>query len=195
MKNIFITQRESILSNENSDHLDKRWIFFMEKCEMLPILIPNNKDIFDYYISGFRCDGIILSGGGNIYSLGGNKTRDDIETLLIEYSIKKNVPLIGVCRGMQKIQDYHGIALEKVSGNVETKQEIFINGKIHEVNSFHDYGAFQNNDDFEVWGKGKDKVIKAIKHKKFKISGIMWHPERISPIRKFDLDFFREFFK
>ena len=105
------------------------------------------------------------------------------------------VVLIGVCRGMQKIQDYHGITLEKVSGNVETKQEIFINGRIHEVNSFHDYGTFQNNDDFVVWGNGKDKVIKAIKHKKFKISGIMWHPERISPIRQYDLDFFKGFFK
>tara|TARA_A100001015_G_C15034098_1_gene734962 strand:- start:3088 stop:3675 length:588 start_codon:yes stop_codon:yes gene_type:complete len=195
MKNIFITQREVIISNETRDSLDNRWLFFMDKCYIMPVLIPNKKNILRNYISDFQCDGIILSGGGNIHSLGGDKRRDDIETLLIEYSIKKNIPLIGVCRGMQKIQDFFGISLEKVEGHVQEKQEIYINKKIHKVNSFHNYGTFQNNDNFEIWAMGKDKVIKAIKHKKFQISGIMWHPERISPNRQFDINFFREFFK
>ena len=195
MKNIFITQREITMSGEKRDFLDKRWVYFIKKCGMLPILIPNNTDILDNYISDLSCDGIILSGGGNIYSLGGDKMRDDIETLLIKYSINSNIPLIGVCRGMQKIQNYFGVPLEKVEGNVKEKQEIYIHNKIHEVNSFHDYGTFQNNSYFDVWAIGKDKVIKAIIHKNFKISGIMWHPERISPNREFDINFFKEFIK
>ena len=42
---------------------------------------------------------------------------------------------------------------------------------------------------------GMDGVIKAIQHKELKISGIMWHPERISPPREYDLNYFMEFFK
>ena len=195
MKNIFITQRESITSNEIRDCLDNRWFTFFDKCKILPTLIPNNKSTLNNYISDFQCDGIVLSGGGNIHSLGGDKRRDDIETLLIEYSINENIPLIGVCRGMQKIQDFFGIPLKKVEGHIQEKQEIYINKEIHEVNSYHEYGTYQNNDNFEIWAIGKDKVIKAIQHKKFLISGIMWHPERISPNRNFDINFFREFFK
>ena len=195
MKKIFVTQRESVVSNEKRDCLDDRWLTFTDKCDIIPVLIPNNKSILKAYISDLQCDGIILSGGGNIYSLGGDKRRDEIETLLIEHSINKNIPLIGVCRGMQKIQDFFGISLEKVEGHVQEKQEIYINKKIHEVNSFHDYGTFNNNDNFDIWAAGKDKIVKAIKHKKFRISGIMWHPERILPIRQFDINLFKEFFE
>lgn len=194
MKNIFITQRAGTISEELRDSLDSRWLQFMENCNLIPILIPNNEKILKYYLSIIECDGIILSGGDNIYSLGGLKSRDDIETFLINLSISKNIPLLGVCRGMQKIQDFFGIKLTKVQGNIQENQEIYIDGEKHNVNSYHEYGTKINNENFNIWAIGKDNIIKGISHSYHKISGVMWHPERIVPSREYDINLFRKFF-
>ena len=39
----------------------------------------------------------------------------------------------------------------------------------------------------------KDGSIEAFKHKRKKILGIMWHPERYKKIKKFDLDFIKKY--
>ena len=49
--------------------------------------------------------------------MGGNLCRDKIE-LNSKNSYKKNIPVIGICRGIQKIQDYFGISIQ------DTKQHI-----------------------------------------------------------------------
>ncbi len=194
MKNIFITQRVGTISEELRDSLDSRWLQFMENCNLIPILIPNNEKILKHYLSIIECDGIILSGGDNIYSLGGPKCRDDIETFLINLSISKNIPLIGICRGMQKIQEFFGIKLTRVQGNIQENQEIYIDGEKHNVNSYHEYGTKINNENFNIWAIGKNNIIKGISHNSHKISGVMWHPERIVPNREYDINLFREFF-
>ena len=37
---------------------------------------------------------------------GFDKNREKVEEFLIDFSIKNNIPVIGVCRGMQKIMTY-----------------------------------------------------------------------------------------
>ena len=194
MKKILVTMREGENNNTKTDNIDKRIIDFLEKCELDVILVPNN-----IYQAGnilkTNFDGVVLTGGDNIYSMGGNLCRDKIESLILKTAIKKNIPVIGICRGMQKIQDYFGISMQETPNNISNVQEILINNEIQIVNSFHDYGTFNDNDIFYTWAMGMDGVIKAIQHKELKISGIMWHPERISPPREYDLNYFMEFFK
>jgi gamma-glutamyl-gamma-aminobutyrate hydrolase PuuD len=38
-----------------------------------------------------------------------------------------------------------------------------------------------------------DNSIEAFKHLKFKIYGIMWHPERNKKIKYFDIKYFKKF--
>jgi len=193
-KNIFITQREEVISGETRDTLDIRWSFFLEKCNISPIIIPNNSKIIKNYLLNYPCDGVVLTGGGLISSLGGLEKRDDIEKFLIKYSIDNDKPLVGICRGMQQIQSYYGVNLKKISGHVDRK--FLINFQSHErkINSYHDYGTENSCDELIVTSRSNDNIIKSITHDKNKIYGIMWHPERNNPYDELDIQLFKDIF-
>ena len=55
------------------------------------------------------------------------------------------IPIIGVCRGMQIIQNYFGINLFKISGHIKVRHELYYEGKKINVNSYHNYGTKENN--------------------------------------------------
>ena len=68
---------------------------------------------------------IILPGGNDIH--GKNhlfKTRLKIEKDLLSLSIRKEIPLIGVCRGMQVINNYFGGDIKKIKGHMNTKHPV-----------------------------------------------------------------------
>ena len=48
------------------------------------------------------------------------------------------------------------------------------------VNSYHNFVIEEKNldKDLEVIARGFDDTIEFFKHKKYKIYGVMWHPER-----------------
>ena len=191
MKLIGVTQKEINQDDYSYDCLDIRWLDLFDKCGLIPILIPNNILILQNMLNRIHFDGFLLTGGGLIKNLGGNERRDSIENLIIESCIEKNKPLIGVCRGMQKIQSYFKIPIYKVNNHVMQAQKITINNNNVLKNSFHDYGTKENNDEeFRIWANSSDNVVKGIDHLRYKISGIMWHPERLSPFHEDDLKYF-----
>ena len=194
---IIVTQREIQIDSEARDSIDRRWFDFFKKSNLTPIIAPNDIELVKAIFTKIEFDGILLTGGGDIKACGGkDKKREEVEDFLIEYAIKKKIPLVGICRGMQKIQNYFGVKIDKVLGHVAQKQKILINNKLSEVNSYHDFGTKENNSkEFEIFAIAKDEVIKGIKHKKHNITAIMWHPERIIPNRKEDIKLFNEVFK
>ncbi len=201
MKNKFIvvTQRKVEINNYNEvrDSIDCRWFDFFEKSDLTPILLPNNLFLAKKILAQVKFDGILLTGGGDIKSCGGTDfAREEVEEFLINLSIKKKIPLLAVCRGMQKTQDYFKRKIGRVLVHGAEKQKILINGELTEVNSYHNFGTKENNKkEFEIFAIAQDGVIKGIKHKKHNITAIMWHPERISPNRKEDIKLFNEVFK
>ena len=50
-----------------------------------------------------KLDGIILSGGDNI---GDDHERDNTEKEILNFVISNNIPTLGVCRGMQVINNF-----------------------------------------------------------------------------------------
>jgi putative glutamine amidotransferase len=95
---------------------------------------------------------------------------------------------------MQLIQDHFGVKLTKVSNHVATTHTIKIENKELEVNSFHNFAALDSIDDLMIIGRSDDDVVEAIRHQHFPIQGIMWHPERNSPFKDFDINFVKSFF-
>jgi N5-(cytidine 5'-diphosphoramidyl)-L-glutamine hydrolase len=181
---------------ERFDSLDQRWHEFFAAAGFLPLLIPNNPAIALNLLTRHRVQGILLTGGNNLTSYGGDAPeRDQTEKMLLEFGMEKAIPVLGVCRGMQVIQDVFGVPLEKVEGHVAATQEIQIDARRDTVNSYHCYGARISAPSLEVWAKADDGVIKAVRHTQKPVIGMMWHPERLSPFSQRDMTIFREHFQ
>ena len=143
------------------------------------------------WINIIKPNGIILSGGSDI---GKNKIRDVSEKLLINISIRKNIPLIGICRGMQLIGNYFNTKLIKVKNHVNQKHNILSRSKKLKVNSFHNYSLKDCPKNFKILFHSEDGHIEAIHSKNKKIYACMWHPERNKKFEKWDIKIFKSFF-
>jgi N5-(cytidine 5'-diphosphoramidyl)-L-glutamine hydrolase len=187
---IAITQRVDKIDeyNETRDSLDQRWWKLLGVCNLTPIVFPNDLSLTYKILRHTQIDGIILTGG--------NQTRErlEVESLLIEFAIKNYLPVLGVCNGMQVIQNYFGVPLIKISNHIQQEQEILIDGMPAIVNSYHDFGSVETIKELEVWARAYDGVIKAIKHTRHPITGIMWHPERASPFLERDIHLIKSIF-
>ncbi len=171
--------------NELRDTLDIRLINWIQHLGALPFPVPNN--IFNensilVWLNIIKPDAIILSGGNDI---GIYEDRDSTEKLIIEFSKKNKIPLLGICRGMQMLASIEGITLEKVSNHSKLMHSIkSLNNKIHFpsiINSYHNFRIKDCPSEYEVTAISDDGTIEAILHRKLPLSGWMWHPERDNP--------------
>ena len=192
-------------------YLNIRWKKFAEEVgfTLIPIISIGmaKQMISDKYINA-----IILSGGGNLsekflteidekqYLNNVDLEREQIEKVLIEFSIKTNTPLIGICRGMQAIAMYFGGKLSTVDKHVNTRHvlEYFcpvLNCNVNRnVNSYHNYSLDKKSlpKYFQINTQYMSSIEQMI-HEKKKILGIMWHPEREEKFSKLDIKLFRNF--
>ncbi len=207
MKKIAISQR--LISNQKyfeiREALDIKWGLLFKELNFLPIILPiefNYKKIFE----NIKIEGIILTGGNDLNVISKSSLslkRDNFEKAIIRYGIKKNIPIYGMCRGMEIITEYFGGSLKKVKGQVGVRQKLNINNnskyfseliKIKSVNSFHNYAVDNLPKDLIVSASNKNGIIKAIEHKKYKILSQMWHTERESKFDKNQVNLIKNFF-
>ena len=197
MIKIAVTQQVSDYPElaEKRDGLDQRWLPFIDACGLLPILIPNDEKMAKSLIQELQPDGVLLTGGGDLTKYGGiYPERDRVERALLHYAMAENIPLVGICRGMQAIQNLFNVPLEGVDGHIAEEFEILIDGKCFMVNSYHNLGSKITVDELAVWAVARDGIIMAIRHSSHPILGIMWHPERIYPFRPDDIQLIAKFF-
>jgi putative glutamine amidotransferase len=179
-------------TNEYQDSIDQRWFLFMEVLGFFPVLLPNNKISLE---SLHGLNGVIFTGGNTLSSLGGDAPeRDKLEIQILEFAINSRMPILGVCRGMQLIQEYWGVPLQEVSEHVAQRHVVQFHHQHLDVNSYHCFGAIHNKDPLKVLAYAEDGVIEAIRHKDLPIQAIMWHPEREFNFKIFDLELFRKHF-
>jgi putative glutamine amidotransferase len=194
LKKIGLTMRVNFHKsiNEYQDSIDQRWFLFIEALGFSPVLLPNNKSSLE---SIHALNGVIFTGGNTLSSLGGDAPeRDKLERQILEFAINSRMPILGVCRGMQLIQEYWGVSLQEVSEHVAQRHAIQFSNQHLDVNSYHRFGAIDSKDPLEILAYAKDGVIEAVRHKDLPIQAIMWHPERESNFTIFDLEFFRKHF-
>ncbi len=151
-----------------------------------PNLTLKEKEQIDANIS--KCDGILFPGGYKF---------TPYDRYLLEEAIKKEIPILGICLGMQMMSCYKidNFKLEDVNTKINHKQENDLElthkvkiakdsllYKIVEkeeliVNSFHKKRAC-NNKYYKTVAKSEDGVIEAIEYpsKVFNL-GVQWHPE------------------
>ncbi len=174
--------------DEYRDALSHDWTLFFKKLNFIPILIPNKLENVSEFLDEVKVDGLILSGGDNI---GDFPERDSMEKSLLDYGIKNKLPIIGICRGMQMINEYFGGHIITTSDQkhinkyhhvniVNSSKQNIIEPKSIEVNSYHN--NIINTDtlgkDLDPFALSTDETIEGFSHKSLPIFGVMWHPER-----------------
>jgi gamma-glutamyl-gamma-aminobutyrate hydrolase PuuD len=171
--------------NEKRDALDQRLITFLLLAGFVPVPLPNglyktfSGDRYDHqklssWLKAVNPQAFVLSGGNNI---GQYSERDLTETYLLDYASNHQMPLLGVCRGMQMMARWRNVDLYSVQGHVRTRHHL--TGEIvGEVNSYHSFSLAACPLEFEVLARSEDGEIEAIRHKSLPWEGWMWHPER-----------------
>ena len=198
LKTVAITQSVTVVSayGERRDCLDQAWPRFISACGLLPLVMPNIPDVAQAMFGASNVAGLLLTGGNDLASLGGDAPeRDATEAALIEAAESRDLPILGVCRGMQLIQQRCAIPLLRVEGHVTQSQTIRTDGEPMKVNSYHRFAARESRPPLEIWAVAADGVVKAIRDSARPTTGIMWHPERNTPFADFDVALFRRVFR
>ena len=196
-------------------YVNKDYVDAVVRAGGVPLIIPFTTDKEVIVSQAQIIDGLILSGGHDVspYNYGQEPNpklgetfpeRDTYDMTLLEESKKRNIPIIGICRGFQLINVAAGGTLYQdlslIPGNVlkhfqgskptlkthmikieENSVISSIFGKETMVNSFHHQALDKVADDFRVVAKASDGVVEAIEHKTYKfLVAVQWHPEMLA---------------
>lgn len=179
----------------------------MMKLDAMPVLLPNlDAELAHAYLNALKLDGIILTGGNTLAHLNPNHPqnapeRDAFEAAAVRWASVSQVPVIGVCRGMQHLNHLFGgkcipcIDHARCRHLIQPTPESTL--KARNVNSYHDYAIYESSlaDALKPLAMHADGSIEAIAHLSKPIYGMMWHPERESDFDQADLDCFLEWLK
>ncbi len=197
-RRILFTQRVLIKEDygERWDCADQRITSFIRACGFVPIPVPNcAESIRDFFVA-VQPVGIVLTGGNSLVKYGGDAPeRDATDEACIRIAIENCIPIYGFCRGMQSLLDYFGEKISNVEGHIAVRHGLA--GIIQRtVNSYHGQACMGlNTDIFDVLARTEDGVIEAVRHRKYRMLGTMWHPEREAPFLKEDIRMVRELFE
>jgi putative glutamine amidotransferase len=163
-----------------------------------------------------KLDGLLLSGGGDVHpryygkenqqkkSNGVKEERDEFEFELIERALDDELPILGICRGMQVMNVYLGGSLiidlvsdgfnnhESPEGNRAMNHGISVmpSTMLHaltgtteiEVNTFHHQAVDRLGKGLICSARSHDKIIEAgewaMKDSMPFLMLVQWHPER-----------------
>ena len=178
----------------------------------VPVIVPPLTDTDAIINTLDHVDGLLLSGGGDFNPLlvgeepsprlgSINSERDIPELLITQLAYNRQIPILGICRGIQTLavalggkvaQDISDIAKVKHSQDAHrseathsiivekdsTLYNIYNSDAQQYVNSFHHQAVSDPGPRFRVTAKAPDGIIEAIESREFKsIIGVQWHPE------------------
>ena len=178
----------------------------------VPVIVPPLSDIDSIVNILEHLDGLLLSGGADYNPLyageepqpwlkGINSERDLPELLITRLAYNRQLPMLGICRGIQTLamalggkvrQDISNVSTVKHSQDADrsepthsvtveegsTLYNIYGEAKKLYVNSFHHQVVGDAGKRFRVTAKSADGLIEAIESTEYKsILGVQWHPE------------------
>ena len=126
--------------------------------------------------------------------------------------LNKQIPILGVCRGLQVLNIFFGgkleidIALAVGIDHVACEHPVHLEFSIFQklvksdqiiVNSFHNQGVLLEGlaKDLKCFAATKDGVVEGIFHPNLPILAIQWHPERKNSSMEFDKQLLQRFFQ
>ncbi len=199
---------------ENEYYLPTAYVKSIRNAGGVPILLPAGETNLAAIVE--LLDGILLPGGGDIMPqlygsanheavYGISPDRDSWEISLAKAAIANQIPLLGICRGLQVVNVAFGGNLhlhlpDQFSDRLPHRSELPIGCTQHSVKisspsrlqqalqvsettvtSWHHQAIDQPATDWQVVAIAEDGVIEAIEHKNHPWAvAVQWHPE-LSP--------------
>ncbi|WP_223788534.1 gamma-glutamyl-gamma-aminobutyrate hydrolase family protein [Marinicella meishanensis] len=204
MINLAVTQSVAMVdaNQEQIDRLDPQWLTHLQQHGFEPTVLPNFRCVHEAQlcIAQLNVQGLLLTGGNDLMSTQGQSVcwwRDQFETQLIDHATQAGMPVLGICRGMQLLNEYFGGSLTAVENHVHKEQAVIIKeGSKKRVNAYHHWGINGQTlaPEMMPWAWSEDGVIKGICHRTHAVMGMMWHPERAHPDQTWTWQVVREFF-
>lgn len=177
----------------------------------VPVIIPPVADTNVIVNTLQHIDGLLLTGGADhnplwydeepltgLHNI--NARRDEAELLITQLAYNRQIPILGICRGIQTIaialgghvaQDISGQQMVKHSQDADREEpthsvvftensilrELFDVPRIF-VNSFHHQAVDEPGKRFKATAHSTDGIIEAMESTEYKnILGVQWHPE------------------
>lgn len=195
-------------------YLERDMARYLHRPDVLPILIPDlGEERLHEMLT--EVDGFVFQGGSDLapetygeQPIGrwrGDPLRDAYELQILDYAIKSNKPVFGICRGFQVMNVYFGgtlyqdIAMQRpeleshrdaVLYDQLNHEIILEEGKLlarlhHQeinrtVNTVHHQAVKDLGKQLEVLATSPDGLIEAFnwtKAEEGKVFGVQWHPE------------------
>jgi putative glutamine amidotransferase len=203
----------AVFGHKQLSYFEHDMSLFLARTGYMPILIPDlPKDQLAPFLSEMQ--GFVFQGGADIApgTYGetpiengrwpGDAHRDAYELSILDWAVKNEKPVFGICRGFQLLNVYFGgtlhqdLALQTGTSvehrNAEKYDRIFhevecakdgLLAKIYKqdrltVNSVHHQGVKTLGRDLNVDARSKeDGLIEAFHHTALPVFGVQWHPE------------------
>lgn len=183
----------------------------------VPVIIPVTDDLATIEAIVGRLDGILFSGGGDMHPRYYNEEpipengtpdelRDRYDVALIKSAVEYQLPVLGICRGMQVINTVFGGSLyqdinvqyadkkpmchsqnEERSVTTQTASVVtdsllysIVSCNTLPINSIHHQAVKRIADGFRAVAFADDGICEAIESLYYPILGVQWHPEHLS---------------
>lgn len=175
-----------------------------------------------------QCDGIVLTGGEDIHPKYYGKTvgdvsqllnlcnpnfmdeqRDEFEWKVCEYIFENQVPILGICRGLQLVNVFlGGTLIPDIPTAINTNHSKFYEGKDRyhtvdilpdsalskiiktnsgQINSAHHQSADIIANTLKINALSEDEIIEGLEQKdslsKHYLMLVQWHPERLNDLK------------
>lgn len=177
----------------------------------LPVVIPAIDEDTAAVVDGLlgTIDGLVLPGGCDLSpelyggppeaALDADPVRDEVEMALLRGALEREIPVLGVCRGMELINvAYGGTLRDGVEHPAAVPEQVSDLGEVH----FHEVGVVAGTLAAKVFGAERveascvhhqapgdvgagltasviadDGSVEAVEDREANVLGVIWHPE------------------
>ncbi len=209
------TSRDDKFSAGARDFVRAVYVDALDRAGALAVLLPNHPTAEEALA---YCHGLLLTGGGDYdparygqepqgtHMASVNPARDEAEQRLIAAALNRDMPVFGICRGMQglaiagggtlvqDVEDRMGIPrhrhaqqegrsdrTHRVRLEADSALARLVGARDLEVNSFHHQAVDQLPSGYRLSARSDDGVVEAFEDPGHSfVVGVQWHPEDLA---------------
>lgn len=177
--------------------------YFNTETDEVPELTDKEKKMYKSMVD--ICDGILVQGAYKLYNY---------DEFIVRYALKKNMPILGICAGMQLLANIDNgyDCLNLIDGEINHQQlnkeyvhniriinntllSNIVGNNTIKVNSRHKYKISGVNK-FKISAISEDGIIEGIElPEKLFVLGVQWHPEKLYDKDEYSKKIIKEFIK